>query len=134
MAFDYRGSALRVSVGTKKIMHEIDFSYGESTEFQELASKDVENEVIPGKSTYTLSGNGYADNSAAAAQQDIKALFDWRAGKTSQAIEITDSVSGNMSIAGNAYLESIEIASTNNEVVTYSFTMKVTTAVVGAVV
>ena len=42
MAFDYNGSALRVKVDTKTILHEIDFSYSESTDFEELASKDVD--------------------------------------------------------------------------------------------
>lgn len=133
MAFDYKGSAMRVKLGTKTIMHEIDYSYGATTEFQDLASKDVANDVNPGKSTYSLSGNGYADNSTADAQEDIKALFDWQAAKTSKAFEITDGVSGNMSISGTAYLESIEMTGTLNEVVSYSFTLKVTTATVGEV-
>ena len=132
MAFDYKGSTLRVKIGTKTIMHEIDFSYGESTEFQDIASKDVENAVIDGKSTYSLSGNGYADNSAGDAQEDIASLFAWRAAKDSKAIGIADGVSGNIAITATAYLESIEIQSTLNEVVTYSWTMKVTTSVVGA--
>lgn len=131
MAFDYIGSSLRVKAATKQIQHEIDFSYGASTEFQELASKDVENAVIAGKSTFSLSGNGYADNSAGDAQQDIAALFAWRAAKNSETIEISDGVSGNLSITGTAYLESVEIQSTTNEVVTYSWTMKVTTSTVG---
>jgi len=132
MAFDYKGSAMRIKLDTKTIMHEIDFSYGASTEFQELASKDVANDVNAGKSTYSLSGNGYADNSTAEAQQDVAALFAWEAAKTSKDFTIADGVSGNLSIAGTAYLESIEIQGTLNEVVTYSFTLKVTTATVGA--
>lgn len=131
MAFDYKGSAMRIMLATKEILHEIDFSYGASTEFQELASKDVENAVNAGKSTFTLSGNGYADNSADDAQVDIKALFAWRAAKDSKAFTIADAVSGNLSIAGTAYLESMEIQGTHNEVVTYSFTLKVTTSTVG---
>jgi hypothetical protein len=131
MAFDYKGSAMRIKLGTKTIMHEIDFSYGASTEFQELASKDVENAVNAGKSTFSLSGNGYADNSAASAQEDIISMFAWRAAKTSKAFEISDGVSGNLSLSGTAYLESIEIQGTLNEVVTYSFTLKVTTATEG---
>lgn len=134
MAFDIKGSTLRVKVDTKTIMHEIDFSYSEETEFQDLASKDVENAVIAGKSTYSLSGNGYADNSDGDAQEDIASLFAWRAAKTSKAIEIADGVSGNISISGTAYLQSVEITGTLNEVVTYSWTMKVTTATVGATV
>lgn len=132
MAFDYKGSAFRVKLDTKEIMHEIDFSYGATTEFQELSSKDVENAVNAGKSTYSLSGNGYADNSTGDAQEDIASLFAWRDAKTSKAFEIADGVSGNLSITGTAYAESIEITSTNNEVVTYSFTLKVTTSTVGA--
>lgn len=131
MAFDYTGSTLRVKIDTKTILHEIDFSYGESTEFQELASKDVENAVNAGKSTYTLTGNGYASNSAGGAQEDIASLFAWRAAKDSKTIEIADGVSGNISISATAYLENIEIQGTNNEVVTYSWTMKVTVATVG---
>lgn len=127
-----KGSALRVKIATKTILHEIDFSYGETTEFQDLASKDVENDVIAGKSTYSLSGNGYADNSSGGAQEDLASMFAWRASKESKAITIADGVSGNISIAGTAYLESIEIQSTVNEVVTYSFTMKVTSSSVGA--
>jgi hypothetical protein len=132
MDFDYRGSTLRVTVATKEIMHEIDFSYGESTEFQDIASKDVENAVIPGKSTFSLTGNGYADNSEGDAKEDIAALYAWRASKESKAIGIADGVTGNIAITATAYLESVEIQSTLNEVVTYSWTMKVTTSTVGA--
>lgn len=131
MAFDYKGSSLRVKIDTKTIVHEIDFSYGEATEFQDLSSKDVENAVNAGKSTYTLSGNGYADNSSGSAQEDIASLFAWRAGKTSKSIEIADGVSGNIAISATAYLENIEIQAPNNEVVTYSWTMKVVTSSVG---
>ena len=133
MAFDYKGSAMRVQRDGKTILHEIDFSYGEATEFQELASKDVENAVSPGKSTYTLSGNGYADNSTGSAQEDIASMFAWRAAKDSSAITITDGVVGNIQIVGTAYLENIDITGTLNEVVTYSWTMKVTTATVSVV-
>lgn len=131
MAFDYNGSALRVQVDTKTIVHEIDFSYSESTDFEELASKDVENAVSGGKSTYSLSGNGYADNSAGDAQEDLASLFAWRAAKASKAVSIADGVVGNIAIAGNAYLESIEIQGALNEKVKYSWTMKVTSATVG---
>lgn len=132
MPFDYNGKTFRVKLDTKTIMHEIEFNYGASTEFEDLASKDVENAVHAGKSTYSLSGNGYADNSAADAQEDIAALFAWRDAKTSKAFEIGDGVSGNLMISGTAYAESIEITSTNDEVVKYSFTLKVTTSTVGA--
>ena len=131
MAFDYKGSAMRVKLDTKTILHEIDFSYGESTEFQDIASKDVENDVIPGKSSYTLSGNGYADDSAGGAQEDIKALFAWREAKSKKSFEISDGVSGHLAISGETYLESVEIQGTLNEVVTYSFTLKVVTSTAG---
>lgn len=130
MAF-YKGSSMRVKLATKTIMHEIDFSFGAETEFQDLASKDVENAVIPGKSTYSLSINGYADNSDGNAQEDIVSLFEWQAAKDAKALEISDGVSGNLSISGSTYISNIEITGTNNEVVSYSATLKVTTATVG---
>lgn len=131
MAFDIKGSLLRVTVDTKTIYHEIDFSYGQTTEFQELASKDVEHSVNPGKITYSLSGNGYADNSNGDAQEDVSSMYAWNASKAKKAISIGDGVSGNIAISGNAYLETVEIQSTVNEVVTYSWTMRVTDATVG---
>lgn len=134
MAFNYKGKTFRVTVGSKQIMHEIEFNFGATTEFQDLASKDVEQAFNAGKSTYTLTGNGYADNSTADAQEDIAALFAWQAAKTTKAYEIADSVSGNLTISGDAYLETIEITSTNDEVVTYSFTLKVVDATYGATV
>jgi hypothetical protein len=133
MEFDYKGSAMRVQRAGKTILHEIDFSYGEATEFQELASKDVANAVNAGKSTYSLSGNGYADNSAGSAQEDIASMFAWRASKDSSAITITDGITGNIQITGTAYLENIDITGTLNEVMTYSWTMKVTYAAVTVV-
>lgn len=133
MAFTYEGSVMRVNVDGKTIMHEVDFSYGETTEFQEIATKDVENDVSPGKTTYSLSGNGYAENSEGGAQEDIASLFAWRAAKSSKPLTITDGVVGHIQIAGNAYLETVEIQSTVDEVVTYSWTMKVTTATVSVV-
>ena len=131
MAFDIKGSLLRVSIDTKTILHEIDFSYGQTREFQELSSKDDEHAVLPGKLTYSLSGNGYADNSTGNAQEDISSLFAWSDTKTSKAITIADGISGNISFSATAYLETLEIQSTVNEVVTYSFTMRVTDSTVG---
>lgn len=129
--FAYKGKTLRMNIGGKSILHEIEFNWSESTEFQELASKDVENDVNPGKSVYNCTGNGYADNSAGDAQQDVKAMLDLRAAKTKETFEIADAVSGNLNITGNAYIESVEITSSNDEVVTYSFTLRVTDRTVG---
>lgn len=132
MAFDYTGKALRVEVDGKSILHEVSFSYGETTEFKEVASKDVDNDVVAGKSSYTLSGNGIADNSDGDAQEDIASLFAWRAAKTIKPFEIADAVSGNISIAGTAYMESVNITGENESEVTYDWTMKVVTSAVGA--
>lgn len=131
MAFDYKGKLFRLKVGGKTLLHEIEFNFGASTEFQELASKDVNQAFNPGKKTYSLSGNGYADNSTGDAQEDIVSLFTWQDGQTSAAFEIADATSGNLNITGNAYCESIEITSPNNEVVTYSITLKVVDATFG---
>lgn len=129
----YKGSLFRVELGAKTIYHEIDFSYGAATEFQELSSKEVENDVNPGKSTYSLSFNGYAGNSAADAQEDIAALFAWQAAKTSKSFTIAGPTAGDIAITGTTYIENIEMQGTVNEVVTYSATLKVTTATVGTV-
>lgn len=131
MAFDYKGKTFRVKIDTKEIMHEIEFNYGATTEFQDLASKDVENEVHAGKSTYSLSANGYADNSDGDAQEDVASLFAWRDAKSKKAFQIADSTSGNLTISGDAYCESVEITSNNDEVVTYSLTLRVINSTYG---
>lgn len=133
MAF-YQGKAFRVQVGGKNLLHEIEFNFGISNEFQELASKDVENDVNPGKQTYSLSGNGYAENTTGAAEEDVITLMTWAKDKSKKAFEIADSVSGHLDITGNAYCESCEITGNNDEVVTYSITLRVTDVTLGTTV
>ena len=131
MNFDYDGSAMRVKVGGNTILHEIEFNFEATTEFKELASKDVQNAVSAGKKTYTLTGNGYADNSSDGTK-DIKYLFDWQDDQSKANVLITDEVAGNLTITStDAYLETIGITSTNDETVTYSFTMRLTNATYG---
>lgn len=126
MAF-YKGKEFRVKVDTKELMHEIDFSFDASKEFQDLASKDVPNAANPGKHTWDLSGNGYIDNSNADAQQDFDALYTWFEDDSLKPYDIGDGVAGNLMFSGTAYMANIGLVSTNNEVLTYSFTLKVIT-------
>ena len=130
MAF-YKGKTFRMKIGGKTIIHEIDFNFGIQNEFQELASKDVENDVNAGKQSYPLSGNGYAENSSGSAQEDVISLMGWAKDKSKKAFEIADSESGHLNISGNAYCESCEMTGNNDEVVTYSITLKVTDVTLG---
>lgn len=130
MAF-YEGKLFRVKADTKEIMHETDFEFGAAREFQDLVSKDTDNAVNPGKKTWTLSGNGYIDDSNADAQEDYDALYTWFDAGTTKTVEIADAVSGHLNFSITAYLESINLVSNVNEVLTYSYALKITAVTKG---
>ena len=124
MSLDYSGS-MRIKIGTKTVMHEVECTLNESRDFQELASKDIVGKSFnPSAGTWSLSANAYASNSEADAQVDLKAIVDSYQGKTLVAIELTDGITGNMAYSGNAYIENYSLKVANEEVVTFDYSLK----------
>ena len=124
MAF-YKGKNFRVKIDTKTLMHEIDFEFGGAKDFEDLASKDVNQDFHPGKKNYNLSGNGYINNSDGDAQQDFDALWSWFDDDSIKAYEIGDGETGHIMFGGDAFMSEINFSSVNDEVLKYSFTLKV---------
>ena len=119
MADFYDGSALRIKIGTKEIYHEIDCKVSLKSEMKELGSKDVSGTLVrPGKQSFSISGTAIAINSDGT-KEDLNSLAAaWKA-KTELAISVADGVSGNIIVSGNAYIESIDIPATDEEIVKY---------------
>jgi predicted secreted protein len=124
MSLDYSGS-MRIKIGTKTIMHEVEASLNESRDFEELASKDiVGKDFHPKEGTWSLSGNALAANSGGDAQVDLQAIVSSYQSKTLVAIELTDGITGNMAYSGNAYIENYNLTSANEDKVKYDFALK----------
>jgi predicted secreted protein len=124
MSLDYSGS-MRIKIGTKTIMHEVEASLNESRDFEELASKDiVGKDFHPKEGTWSLSGNALAANSGGDAQVDLQSIVSSYQSKTLVAIELTDGITGNMAYSGNAYIENYNLTSANEDKVKYDFALK----------
>jgi predicted secreted protein len=124
MSLDYSGS-MRIKIGTKTIMHEVEASLNESRDFEELASKDiVGKDFHPKEGTWSLSGNALAANSGGDAQVDLQSIVSSYQAKTLVAIELTDGITGNMAYSGNAYIENYNLTSANEDKVKYDFALK----------
>ena len=120
---DYKGN-MRIKIGTKTVMHEVECSFSSNTEFEEIATKDIEGkEYSASDITWSMSSNAIASNSTADAQVDIKEMLTAQLSKLPVAIELTDEVSGNLTISGSAYLEGVNITSNNNEYVKFDYTL-----------
>ena len=124
MALDYNGD-MRLKIGTKSVMHEVECSLSETTDFQEIASKDIEGtDYNPSTSTWSITANGFAANDGASTQADLKAIVDAYKAKLPVAIELTDGVTGNIAYSGSAYIESYSLKATNKEKVTFDYNLK----------
>ena len=124
MSLDYSGS-MRIKIGTKTVMHEVEASLNESRDFEELASKDIVGKDWHAKEgTWSLSGNALAANSSGDAQADLQSIVSSYQAKTLVAIELTDGITGNMAYSGNAYIENYSLKVANEEVVTFDYSLK----------
>ena len=124
MSLDYSGS-MRIKIGTKTVMHEVEASLNESRDFEELASKDIVGKDYHAKEgTWSLSGNALAANSGGDAQVDLQSIVSSYQAKTLVAIELTDGITGNMAYSGNAYIENYNLTSANEDKVKYDFALK----------
>jgi TP901-1 family phage major tail protein len=123
MAF-MKGSSMRIKIGTNVIYHETDATLNWSREFKEVATKDTTGvENTPGKSSWSLSSNAYAEN-APATENDLKSISDAAQAATLVSVEFTDGVSGNVMYSGQAYIESFSVKATNDETVTFDYVLK----------
>lgn len=124
MSLVYNG-AMRFKLATKTIMHEQESSFSSSLPSDEIATKDIQGRKYNFKDVeWSASGSGVADNSTGDAQQDVKALLEAHLAKTELAWEMTDDVSGNLSIGGTVVIESFSITSSNQSKVTYDYSIK----------
>ena len=124
MSLDYSGS-MRIKIGTKTIMHEVEASLNEARDFEELASKDITGKDFhPKEGTWSMSGNAIAANSSGDAQIDLQAIVASYQAKTLVAVELTDGITGNMAYSGNAYIENYNLTTSNEEKVKYDFSLK----------
>ena len=121
---DYKGN-MRIKIGTKTVMHEVECSFSSNTEFEEVATKDIEGKDYSASDiTWSMSSNAVASNSTADAQVDIKEMLTSQIGKQLVQIELTDDVSGNLTISGAAYIEGVNVTSNNNEYVKFDYSLK----------
>lgn len=121
---DYKGN-MRIKIGTKFVLHEVECSLSTNTEFEEIATKDIDGkEYSPSDITWSMSSNGVASNSTADAKMDIKAMLEAEIAKLPVTIELTDDVSGNLTVSGSAYIESVNVTSNNNEYMKFDYALK----------
>ncbi|AUC13829.1 hypothetical protein BTO06_01090 [Tenacibaculum sp. SZ-18] len=115
---------MRIKIGTNEVYHETDATLNWQREFKEIASKDTTGvENTPGKSSWSLSSNAYARN-APGTENDLKAISDAGQSGVLVDVEFTDGVAGNVVFSGKAYIESFSVKSTNDETVTFDYSLK----------
>ena len=119
----YEGTTMRIKIGSKTIFHEVSATLTSSIDFKEVASKDTNGKLVtPGAQSWSMTANTLIANSTT--QEDLSSLYAAHSGKTAVTIEFTTDVSGDVVFSGSAYVESISIDATNEEVVTGDFSFK----------
>ena len=121
----YEGSAMRLKIGAKTILHETNVEIEVQTEMKDISTKDIAGIFTsPGKQSFSISGSAYADNSTGAAQEDIKTILaSWKAGSLIT-LTIADGVTGNVTLSGDGYFQNVKISADDGEVVKYDFSLK----------
>lgn len=119
-----QGLNMRIKVDTKEIFHEVDANLSMSTDFKEVASKDTAGKLVtPGAQSWSLSCNALLENDGTT-KEDLKTLSDkWKA-KSVHAVTFTTGTSGDVIYSGNAYIESVEVSSPNEEGVNVSYNLR----------
>ena len=123
MADFYKGSLMRVKIGTNTIFHETDCTVDLKRDMKSIGSKDVDGDLVtPGKKSFTISGSAIAKNKDTNANnEDLNTLLAAYDNGTEISVTVADGVTGNAVISGNAYIESIKITAQDEEIVKYDF-------------
>ena len=123
MAEFYQGSALRIKIGTKTILHETDCSLDLKRDMKNIGSKDVDGElVIPGKKSFSLSGSAIATKGDGSQEELDTILAAYDAG-TEIDISLADGITGHIVISGKAFFENVKLQAPDEEVVKYDFSI-----------
>ncbi len=123
MAF-YEGSKMRLKIGTQEVFHETDATLSFNREFKEIASKDTDGvESSPGKKSWSVSSSAYAINTNGL-KKDLKAIADASNSGELVSVQFTDGKKGNIVFSGKAYIESYSVKATNDETVTFDYSLK----------
>ena len=121
----YAGATMRLKVEGKTIFHETDATLSSTIDFKEVASKDTLGKLkIPNTQTWNISCNSLIANTVAAAQEDIKTLYDKHKAKTLVTVEFSTDVTGDVVFSGEAYVGTFNITATNEAEVTGDFTFE----------
>lgn len=128
MAFQ-DGSLMRLTVDGNDIFHETKVSINGDTEFKEVATKDTDGkESSPGSKSWGLSVEGVMSFDDPGTKLSVKAIIDLWNAKTLVVIEVTDKVTGHTEYSGSAYIQNWSNDASNDENVTFSYSLKGTGA------
>ena len=124
MAF-YEGVAMRLTVDTKEILHEVDVDIQATTDFKEVASKDTSGKIVsPGAQTFSLNCNtSILDNDGTTKEDLFTMATKWKA-KSTHAVTFTTGASGDAVFSGTVYIESFSVSAVNEEQSSASYTLK----------
>jgi len=124
MSTFYQGKIMRLKVGAKTIFHEVDVTVNGSTDFKEVSTKDTaSSEWTPGDQSWNVSVNAKASADTTTDENTATLLGYWE-NKTKISITVSDGITGNVTFAGDAYIESFDASSPNDETVDMSYTLK----------
>ena len=118
------GHVLRVYIGSTPvaIAKEKTSAIKFSVEEKDISHKDVSggwSDIDPGKLSAEISGeNLYAEG------ESFEDLWTSFSGKSKVTVKWSDEVTGNKNFSGEFYITSLEQNATDNEPVSYSYTMK----------
>ena len=122
----YKGKNLRIMVEGKSIYHATECSFNSSINLEEIATKDTNGTmVIASNYTWGLSTNMLvADKPVGSTQDDFVGMLNKHKSGTMVAVEFTTDIAGDILIAGNAFIESIDLTSPTEGFATGSASFK----------
>ncbi len=119
------GENMRLTLNSKEILHEVSCSLSFTKDFKEIASKDTNGKLVsPGSSSTTISIEGLWENDGTT-KHDLFVISGYANANTAYAFSFSTDVIGDVIYSGDAYVDSFSVDATNEEYVTFSFTLKI---------
>jgi hypothetical protein len=121
-----KGKDLRITLIDGTIYHATECSITSTRNFDEVATKDTNGNITtPDTYSWSLNASGLVANKpGASAQKDIHDLWTEHLAANLVAVEFTTTETGDITISGNAYVESVEMTAATEGRATYTATLK----------
>ena len=121
-----KGKDLRITLIDGTQYHATECSIQSTRNFDEVATKDTNGNITtPDTYSWSISASGLVANKPAASpQKDIHDLWTQHLAANLVAVEFATETAGDIKLAGQAYVESVEMTAATEGRATYSATFK----------